>query len=131
MEPESSSMLSGALSLKEQKNRSIFSLAVIVASLGYFVDIYDLVLFGIIRVSSLTSLGLNPAQIREKGLLLINVQMAGMLIGGILWGVLGDKKGRLKVLFGSIILYSIANIANGYVHGIDGYMLWRFLAGLG
>lgn len=115
----------------EQRNRSIFSLAVIVASLGYFVDIYDLVLFGIIRVSSLSGLGLSPDQIREKGLLLINVQMAGMLIGGILWGVLGDKKGRLKVLFGSIVLYSVANFANGLVHGIDGYMLWRFLAGLG
>jgi MFS family permease len=115
----------------EQRTRSVLSLVVIVASLGYFVDIYDLVLFGIIRVSSLTDLGLNADQIREKGLLLINVQMAGMLIGGILWGVLGDKKGRLKVLFGSIILYSIANIANGFVHGINGYMIWRFLAGLG
>jgi MFS family permease len=115
----------------EQKNRSIFSLVVIVASLGYFVDIYDLVLFGIIRVSSLTDLGLSPDQIRGKGLLLINIQMAGMLIGGILWGILGDKKGRLKVLFGSIILYSVANCANGLVHGINGYMIWRFLAGLG
>ncbi|TAN15692.1 MAG: MFS transporter [Chitinophagaceae bacterium] len=132
MEPQSSSLLSGETSLLSgQKSRSVFSLVVIVASLGYFVDIYDLVLFGIIRVSSLTSLGLSPDQIREKGLLLINVQMAGMLLGGILWGVLGDKKGRLKVLFGSIILYSIANIANGFVHGINGYMLWRFLAGLG
>jgi MFS family permease len=115
----------------EPKNRSILSLAVIVASLGYFVDIYDLVLFGIIRVSSLTDLGLTADQIREKGLLLINVQMAGMLIGGVLWGILGDKKGRLKVLFGSIVLYSVANFANGFVHGIDGYMVWRFLAGLG
>lgn len=115
----------------EQSKRSIFSLVVVVASLGYFVDIYDLVLFGIIRVSSLTDLGLSPADIREKGLLLINVQMAGMLLGGILWGVLGDKKGRLKVLFGSIILYSLANVANGLVHGVNGYMVWRFLAGLG
>lgn len=115
----------------EQQNRSVLNLAVIVASLGYFVDIYDLVLFGIIRVASLTDLGLTADQIREKGLLLINVQMAGMLLGGILWGVLGDKKGRLKVLFGSIILYSVANIANGMVHGINGYLVWRFLAGLG
>lgn len=115
----------------EQKSRSVLSLVVIVAALGYFVDIYDLVLFGIIRVSSLTDLGLTPDQVRDKGLLLINVQMAGMLLGGILWGVLGDKKGRLKVLFGSIILYSIANIANGFVHGINSYMVWRFLAGLG
>lgn len=132
MEPQSSSIPGDkTLLLPEQKFRSVFSLAVIVASLGYFVDIYDLVLFGIIRVSSLTSLGFTSVQIREKGLLLINVQMAGMLLGGILWGVLGDKKGRLKVLFGSIILYSIANVANGFVHGIDGYMVWRFLAGLG
>lgn len=115
----------------EQRNRSVFNLAVIVASLGYFVDIYDLVLFGIIRMASLTDLGLTAEQVRAKGLLLINVQMAGMLVGGILWGVLGDKKGRLKVLFGSIILYSIANIANGLVHGINGYLVWRFLAGLG
>lgn len=115
----------------EPKSRSVLSLVVIVAALGYFVDIYDLVLFGIIRVTSLTDLGLTADQIRSKGLLLINVQMAGMLLGGILWGVLGDKKGRLKVLFGSIILYSIANIANGFVHGINGYLVWRFLAGLG
>lgn len=115
----------------EPRNRSIFSLAVIVASLGYFVDIYDLVLFGIIRVSSLTDLGLTADQVREKGLLLINVQMAGMLIGGILFGILGDKKGRLKVLFGSIIVYSVANFANGFVHGVPGYLVWRFFAGLG
>ncbi len=112
-------------------NRSVFSLAVAVAALGYFVDIYDLVLFGIIRVESLRDLGLSPAEISHKGLLLINVQMAGMLLGGILWGVLGDKKGRLKVLFGSIILYSLANIFNGMVHSVEGYTLWRFLAGLG
>lgn len=113
------------------QSRSVLSLAVIVASLGYFVDIYDLVLFGIIRVASLTDLGLTPDEVRVKGLLLINVQMAGMLLGGILWGVLGDKKGRLKVLFGSIILYSLANIANGMVQGINGYLVWRFFAGLG
>ena len=112
-------------------NRSIFSLAVVVAALGYFVDIYDLVLFGIIRVDSLRDLGLSPQAISAKGLLLINIQMAGMLLGGILWGILGDKKGRLKVLFGSIILYSLANIFNGMVHSVEGYILWRFLAGLG
>lgn len=115
----------------EPQNRSVLSLAVIVASLGYFVDIYDLVLFGIIRVASLTDLGLSAVEVREKGLLLINIQMAGMLLGGILWGVLGDKKGRLNVLFGSIILYSIANIANGMVQSVNGYFVWRFLAGLG
>lgn len=115
----------------EQKTRSIFSLAVIVASLGYFVDIYDLLLFSIIRIKSLTALGLTPDKVRDVGLQLLNVQMAGLLIGGILWGVLGDRKGRLSVLFGSIILYSVANFANGLVHGIPGYMIWRFLSGIG
>lgn len=115
----------------EQKTRSIFSLAVIVASLGYFVDIYDLLLFSIIRIKSLTALGLNAVQVRDIGLQLLNVQMAGLLLGGILWGILGDKKGRLSVLFGSIILYSIANFANGLVHGIPGYLVWRFVAGVG
>ncbi len=115
----------------KSSHRPVFSLVVIVAALGYFVDIYDLVLFGIIRVESLKDLGLSAVEISHKGLLLINVQMAGMLVGGILWGILGDKKGRLKVLFGSIILYSVANIANGMVQGIEGYIVWRFLAGLG
>ncbi len=114
-----------------KSSSSVLSLAVVVAALGYFVDIYDLVLFGIIRVESLKDLGLSTTAISHKGLLLINIQMAGMLVGGILWGILGDKKGRLKVLFGSIILYSLANIANGMVQGIEGYILWRFLAGLG
>ncbi len=115
-----------------QRAQSIFSLAVIVASLGYFVDIYDLLLFTIVRVPSLKSLGLTPDDIdNHTGLLLINVQMAGLLLGGILWGVVGDKKGRLSVLFGSILLYSVANIANGFVTGTTGYLLWRFVAGLG
>lgn len=111
--------------------RSVLKLAVIVAALGYFIDIYDLVLFGIIRIASLKDLGLSTEDISEKGLLLINIQMAGMLLGGLIWGILGDKKGRLKVLFGSIILYSLANIFNGMVHSIEGYMIWRFIAGLG
>lgn len=115
----------------EQKSRSVLNAAVIVASLGYFVDIYDLLLFSIIRIKSLTDLGLNEIQIRDTGLQLLNVQMAGLLLGGILWGILGDKKGRLSVLFGSILLYSVANIANGLVHGTNGYLLWRFLAGIG
>src|ERR1700750_1621721 len=95
---------------------SIFSLAVIVAALGYFVDIYDLLLFSIIRVGSLTDLGLNKEEIATKGLFIINIQMLGLLLGGIVWGVLGDKKGRLKVLCASIILYSLGSIANGFVH---------------
>ncbi|HEY1202765.1 MAG TPA: MFS transporter, partial [Niastella sp.] len=85
----------------QSKQVSVFSLAVLVAALGYFVDIYDLLLFSIIRVESLKDLGLTPAEISSKGLLIINVQMAGLLIGGILWGILGDKKGRLKVLYAS------------------------------
>jgi MFS transporter, putative metabolite:H+ symporter len=95
------------------QKRSFLSLAVVVAALGYFVDIYDLLLFSIIRVGSLQSLGLSKEQITIDGEGIIMWQMAGLLIGGIIWGVMGDKKGRLSVLFGSIILYSLANIANG------------------
>src|ERR1700691_5335829 len=103
----------------KQKTHSVFNLAVIVAALGYFVDIYDLLLYSIIRVPSLRSLGLNDSEVATKGLHIINIQMLGLLIGGIIWGVLGDKKGRLKVLFASIILYSLGNIANGFVHNVD------------
>lgn len=111
--------------------REIFSMPVVVASLGYFVDIYDLVLFSIVRVPSLKSLGLQGQALLDTGVFLLNMQMAGMLLGGILWGVLGDKKGRIKILFGSIFLYSIANIANGFVDSIESYSLWRFIAGVG
>ena len=103
----------------------------LVAALGYFVDIYDLLLFNIVRVDSLTDLGLNAAQIKSAGEFIISIQMIGLLIGGIIWGVLGDKKGRLSVLFGSIILYSIANIVNGFVQTPNQYALVRFIAGLG
>jgi putative MFS transporter len=113
------------------KQASVFSLAVIVAALGYFVDIYDLLLFSIIRVTSLRDLGLSDADIATKGLLIINIQMAGLLIGGILWGVLGDKKGRLKVLYASIILYSLGNIANGFVQNVEQYAFVRFITGVG
>ncbi|HET9057202.1 MAG TPA: MFS transporter [Chitinophagaceae bacterium] len=114
-----------------KQSQSIFNLAVIVAALGYFVDIYDLLLFGIIRVKSLTSLGLDGTQVRDSGEFIISIQMAGLLIGGIIWGVMGDKKGRLSVLFGSIILYSLANIANGFVQTVNQYALVRFIAGVG
>ncbi len=110
---------------------SVLSFAVLVAALGYFVDIYDLLLFSIIRVESLTSLGLTPQQITASGENIIMWQMAGLMIGGILWGVLGDKKGRLSVLFGSIIIYSLANIANGFVQATDQYAIIRFIAGNG
>ncbi len=105
--------------------------AVIVAALGYFVDIYDLLLFGIVRTASLNDLGITGQANRDQGEFLISMQMYGMLIGGILWGVLGDKRGRLSVLFGSIITYSIANIANGMVDTVGAYAFWRFIAGIG
>jgi putative MFS transporter len=111
--------------------RSLLSAAVIVSALGYFVDIYDLVLFSIIREPSLRAIGLTGTAITDKGIFLLNVQMAGMLLGGIAWGILGDKRGRLSVLFGSILLYSFANIANGFVQTIDQYAALRFIAGIG
>ena len=106
-------------------------LLVAVAALGYFVDIYDLILFGIVRIPSLTDLGVPSSDMQDTGILLLNMQMAGMLIGGFLFGVLGDIKGRVTVLFGSIVLYSVANISNGLVTSIPAYAFVRFLAGLG
>ncbi len=85
---------------------------VIVAALGYFVDIYDLILFGVVRKPSLQAIGLQPQEIFDKGISLLNWQMAGMMLGGIVWGILGDKRGRLSILFFTILLYSVANIAN-------------------
>lgn len=118
--------------MKNEKSNLVIYSTVAVAALGYFVDIYDLLLFSIIRVESLKSIGVtDPADIQNIGLALLNWQMAGMLIGGIAWGVLGDKKGRLSVLFGSIILYSLANIANGFVQTVGQYEALRFIAGLG
>lgn len=106
--------------------------AIIVAALGYFVDIYDLILFGVVRVTSLNGIGItSPQEITRLGEMLINSQMVGMLLGGLLWGILGDKKGRLSVLFGSILMYSVANIANGFVSSIESYIVWRFIAGIG
>ena len=117
--------------MQKTSSDSVFNIVVLVAALGYFVDIYDLLLFNIVRVDSLTDLGLNAAQIKSEGEFIISIQMIGLLIGGIIWGVLGDKKGRLSVLFGSIILYSIANIVNGFVQTPNQYALVRFVAGLG
>jgi len=105
--------------------------AVLLAALGYFVDIYDLILFSIVRVTSLKEIGVAPEAMLDTGLMLINMQMAGMLVGGLLWGILGDKKGRLSVLFGSIAMYSLANIANGFVHSVPAYAVLRFVAGIG
>jgi MFS family permease len=113
-----------------QTNR-IIAASILVAALGYFVDIYDLILFAIVRVPSLKDLGLNDQQLLSEGVFLLNMQMGGMLVGGILWGILGDKKGRLSVLFGSIALYSVANILNGFVDSVGTYAVMRFIAGVG
>jgi MFS transporter, putative metabolite:H+ symporter len=113
------------------KSTSLFQLAVIVSALGFFVDVYDLLLFGIVRRPSLSDLGLTAEEILTQGELIISIQMLGLLVGGIVWGIIGDKKGRLKVLFGSILLYSIANILNGMVDTIPQYIALRFIAGVG
>lgn len=111
--------------------KHLFNTTVLVSALGYFVDIYDLILFGIVRIPSLTDLGIKGDELIEVGVYLLNMQMAGMLIGGIIWGIWGDKKGRLSVLFGSIFLYSAANFANAFVTSVDTYAILRFIAGVG
>jgi putative MFS transporter len=112
--------------------RALVHPAVLVGALGYFVDIYDLILFAVVRTSSLVGLGYHPGdQLIATGTWLINWQMGGMLLGGLLWGLLADQRGRLSTLFGSIVLYSVANIANAYVHNLAGYTVCRFLAGIG
>lgn len=121
--------------------RSALNKIIIVAALGYFVDIYDLLLFGVERTQSLNEIlpiqfpGISDAVLKilnaSYGKLLLNWQMAGMLIGGIFWGILGDKKGRLSVLFGSILVYSLANIINGMVYSTDSYIVLRFISGFG
>ena len=115
----------------QAKKYGILSLPVLVAALGYFVDIYDLLMFSIIWKPSLTDLGVSPERLPHVGENIISIQMAGLLIGGIIWGTMGDKKGRLSVLFGSIILYSVANILNGFVQNETQYAIVRFIAGLG
>lgn len=112
-------------------NKRNVALIILVAALGYFVDIYDLILFSVVRIKSLKDLGVADDDMLSIGSTIISSQMFGMLVGGILWGVLGDKKGRLSVLFGSIILYSIANIANGFVTSVTAYTIIRFIAGVG
>ncbi len=111
--------------------RAVLNVAVIVAALGYFVDIYDLILVSIVRRPSLIALGTTGEALISEGVAILNWQMAGMLLGGIVFGVLGDKKGRLQILFGSITLYSLATIANGFVHDLATYKALRFVAGLG
>lgn len=113
------------------KAPKLLNAAVIVAALGYFVDIYDLLLFGFVRVKSLRDLGFEGQALTDTGIALLNWQMAGMLLGGLLWGVLGDKKGRVRVLYFSIFLYSIANILNGFATSATDYAIFRFIAGIG
>lgn len=126
-----------SLKLSAADWKKLFSLPVIVAALGYFVDIYDMQLFGIVRIPSLQSLGLSEEEVSSVGSSILSYQMYGLLLGGILWGVLGDKKGRLSVLFGSIITYSLANIACGLIPQIEfmnqaeAYKWLRFIAGIG
>lgn len=111
--------------------KKLMQIPVLVAALGYLVDMYDLFLFSVVRVPSLLSLGISQEALLDDGIILLNLQMAGLLIGGIFWGILGDKKGRLSVLFGSILIYSLANIANGFVTSFEQYAVLRFIAGIG
>jgi putative MFS transporter len=120
-----------SMKTSESALREILKPAVIVGALGYFVDVYDLILFAIVRGASLKDLGLSGDQILERGIFLFNCQMIGMLVGGIAFGILGDRLGRIVLLFSSILLYSLANIANGFVHSVESYAVWRFIAGFG
>src|SRR5882672_4269489 len=115
----------------ESNHYGVLSVPVIVGALGFFVDIYDLLLFSIVRRASFIDLGVSPSGLKDMGEKIISWQMFGLTIGGILWGILGDKKGRKSVLFGSILLYSAATIANGFVQHVDQYLWFRFIAGLG
>src|SRR5215212_3787849 len=114
-----------------KKQLGVLSLPVIVAALGYFVDIYDLLLFTIVKKPSMLAVGSTDLTMLADSTKVINWQMVGLLLGGIIWGVLGDKKGRLSVLFGSIILYSTANFITGFIQTVDQYAWCRFVAGLG
>lgn len=114
----------------QNKEKNIYWI-VVIAALGYFVDIYDLILFNVVKESSLTSIGITGEVYKHYEITLFNWQMFGMLLGGLLWGILGDKRGRVSVLFGSIMMYSLANVANGLVVNINQYIICRFIAGVG
>jgi MFS family permease len=117
--------------MKDHSLKPLWSVPVIVAALGYFVDIYDLLLFSIVRRTSLQSIGVPDDQLLTQGEFVLQSQMVGLLLGGLIWGIMGDKKGRLSVLFGSILLYSLANIANGFVTTVNQYAVLRFIGGIG
>lgn len=111
-------------------NRKV-TMTILIAALGYFVDIYDLVLFSVVRVASLKGIGIESDEMMSVGALLLNMQLTGFLIGGLIWGIMGDRVGRKQVLFGSILLYSLANIANAFVTTVDQYAICRLIAGIG
>ncbi|WP_018622433.1 MFS transporter [Spirosoma luteum] len=111
--------------------RPLFALPVVVSALGFFVDVYDMLIFSIVRVPSLQSLGMTEAEVSQAGTFILNFQQAGLVVGGFLWGILGDKRGRMSVLFGSILTYSLTNIACGFVQDVNTYAFLRFLAGVG
>ena len=120
--------------MSKKEKPSIFNWLIIVAALGYFVDIYDLVLFNVVKRESLEYIAQLKGidiDIKNTGIFLFNCQMAGMLIGGILWGIWGDKKGRISVLFGSILMYSLANIVNAFTFDVSSYAVVRVIAGIG
>jgi len=112
-------------------SKELLRLPVVAAAFGYLVDMYDLFLFSVVRVPSLKAIGASGDELLQHGVLLLNMQMAGLLAGGIGWGILGDRKGRLSVLFGSILIYSLANMANGFVQTVPQYAVFRFIAGIG
>ncbi len=117
--------------MSETDNQKNVYWIVVIAALGYFVDIYDLILYNVVKVKSLESIGIKGEAFKNFEHVLFNWQMFGMMLGGLVWGILGDRKGRISVLFGSIMLYSVANIANGLVQNIDQYIICRFIAGVG
>ena len=117
--------------MSEPLKKGVFNAAVIISAIGYFVDIYDLIIFNVVKKRSLEAIGYVGEAFKTQEIFLFNLQMMGMLLGGILWGILGDKKGRASVLFGSILMYSLANIANAFVTNIEMYGLCRFVAGVG
>lgn len=110
---------------------SPFNITVLVAGIGFFIDAFDLFLFNVYRIPSLKGLGLSGSELTHTGERLLSIQMAGMMLGGIITGIFADKKGRVKVLFGSILLYSLANFANAFVQDVNTYAIIRFLAGVG
>lgn len=119
--------------MSEKKSAFLTYFIIAVAACGYFVDIYDLILFNVVKRESLETIlkGAAPDVIKSTGIFLFNMQMTGMLVGGLLWGMLGDKKGRISVLFGSILLYSTANVVNAFVTTLPFYAMVRVIAGIG